>query len=176
MRKLHIFLTILWASFWIFIGIGLFLETPNQIEKDNEFIKNKLKPCVEFVQNFEKENKRLPNYREFYVWDRNFFKDYTGGGDSLISMYGKYIRSENNIISNDLGKFEKANWKTDYAIGIWRGEWMEYYFSWTDSYDTNNYSWNGAFIGLLIYLGLAIVPIISLWFYYRKRKMKLVSS
>ena len=174
MRILLIILTIIWTSFWTFVGIGIFIDTPDQITKDKEFIDSKLMPCVDFVKNFDKENNRLPNYREFYVWERHFFKDYTSDltqeVDSLIPGMGtiQYIRSKNNIIINDLNKFEKANWQTDYAIGIWRGEWTEYYFSWTDSYDTNNYSWKGAFIGLIIYLGIGIIPIIIWWFDYRR--------
>ena len=176
MKILLVILTVLWTSFWIYAGIGIFKDTPYQIKKDKEFVENEIKPCVDFVESFKTENSRLPNYREFFTWERDYFKDYTSDLkqeiDSLIPGMGRiqYIRSENGIISNDVNKFKEANWKTDYAIGVWRGDWMEYYFSWNNTYDTNNYSWKDGFISLITLTGIGLFPLILWWIYLRKRK------
>ena len=110
MRIFLIILTILWFLFWVFVGIGIFLNTPSQIAKDKNFIDTQLAPCVGFVEKFEMQNNRLPNYREFYIWERDYFKDYasdlTQKADSLIPGMGRiqYIRSEYRILYNDLYK------------------------------------------------------------------------
>jgi hypothetical protein len=177
MRIFLIILTILWSLFWAFVGIGIFLGTPGQIAKDKDFVDTQLIPCVDFVENFETQNNRLPNYREFYIWERDYFKDYasdlTQKVDSLIPGMGhiQYIRSGYRILYNDLYKFEDANWEIDYAIAIWRGEWTEYYFSWNNNYDTNNYSWSDGFSTLLIMIGIGFFPLVFWWLNYRKRKI-----
>lgn len=39
MKIFLIILTALWTSFWIYAGIGIFKDTPYQIQQDKEFIK-----------------------------------------------------------------------------------------------------------------------------------------
>ncbi len=176
MKILLIIITVLWTSFWIYAGIGIFKDTPYQIKKDKEFVENEIKPCVDFVESFKTENSRLPNYREFFTWERDYFNDYTSDLkqeiDSLIPGMGRvqYIRSNYGIISNDINKFKEANWRTDYAIGVWRGDWMEYYFSWNKTYDTNNYSWSDGSTTLMTLTGIGLFPLIFWWIYFRKRK------
>ena len=69
---------------------------------------------------------------------------------------------------NDLYKFKKADWSKDFAIGIWRGSWAEYYFSWNDSYDTNSYSWFDGIFELIIMIACAFLPLMFWW--YKKSK------
>ena len=168
--------TILWVGFWSFIGITSLLNTPQQIKKDKDFIETEIKPAVNFIKNFKKLSKRLPTSREFYTWEREYYKDYSSylnqQADSLISDFAKvnYIRHNSDILGEDQSKFKNANWSKDFSIAVWRGEWMEYYYSWNDSYDTNNYSLSDGIISLFAYCTVGLLPIIFWWRYFRQRK------
>ena len=153
-----------WMAFWLYFGVAMLLETPRQIERDQEFIETQIKPSVNFIKDFKTKNGSLPNNREYYVWQREFHKDYssdlTQKVDTLIPGLGKisYIRNLQNVNANDYKKFKNADWNTDFAIGVWRGEWTAYYFSWSDSYDTNDSTWFGAFLSLFGMIGIGIFP------------------
>ncbi|MFA7380809.1 MAG: hypothetical protein WC150_10120 [Bacteroidia bacterium] len=169
-------LTFLWIAFWLFIGTLMFLETPLQIERDKLFIEEEIKPSVDFIKNFKETNNRLPTKREYYTWQRDYHKDYssdlTQQVDSLIAGPGtkQYIRKMNDVLSEDYSKFKNADWTKDFAIGVWRGEWTEYYFSWSDSYDTNNYSWKGGFVSALLTYLFGFLPLPFWWYNSRQRK------
>lgn len=168
-------LTFLWLAFWIYAGVSMFLDTPEQIASDKTFIEEEIKPSVDFVKNFKTANGRLPDNREYYTWQREYYKDYssdlTKQIDSLIPGLGSriYIRKLSDVVSNDHDKFKNADWSKDFAIGVWRGEWTEYYFSWTDNYNRNNYSWQDGFIGLAVMIIIGIIPILFWWVNIRKR-------
>ncbi len=176
MRTFLKILTFLWIVFWLFFGTAMFLETPRQIESDKQFVEKEIKPSVDFIKNFKTTNNRLPTNREYYTWQREYHKDYssdlTQQVDSLIPGLGtkKYIRKLNDVVSDDYGKFKNADWTKDFAIGVWRGEWTEYYVSWSDSYDTNNYSWLDSFFGLLLMYIFGLLPLIIWWRDSRKPK------
>jgi hypothetical protein len=176
MRIIAAIFTIIWTGFWFFIGISSLLVTPKQINKDKNFVDTKLKPAVEFTKQFKKDSGRLPNNREFYNWEREYYNDYssdlTQKSDSLIPDFGtvQYIRHTSDVIDGEQWKFKSADWKKDFSIGVWRGEWMEYYYSWDNSYDTNNYSWRGAYISLFAYCLLGLLPFIFWWRFYNQRK------
>jgi hypothetical protein len=176
MRTFLKIFTFLWIAFWVFIGISWLLDTPDQIISDKKFIEEKIKPSVDFVKGFKTKNVRLPNYREYYTWHRDYYKDYssdlTQQVDSLIPELGmnQYIRKLSDVVINDHNKFKNVDWDKDFAIGVWRGEWAEYYFSWSDSYDCNNFSWYDGYIGLSIYVGMGIFPFLFWWLNIRQRK------
>ena len=176
MRPYLKILTLLWLALWLYIGVIRFLDTPKYIERDKKFIENNIKPSVNFVKNFKKTNGRLPNNREYYTWRREFYKDYsidlTQQVDSLIpGLENKeYIRKLADAVSNDYDKFKNADWNNDFAIGVWRGEWTEYYFSWTDSYETNNYSLTDGYIGLAVMSGIGVSPLLFWWLNIRRRR------
>ena len=179
-NKLRTFLkvlTFLWVAFFLYAGVSMLLDTPMQIASDKEFIALEIKPSVEFVKNFKTINDRLPNYREYYTWRREYHQDYssdlTKQVDSLITGLHskKYIRKLTDVVSDDYDKFKNVDWNKDFAIAVWRGEWYEYYFSWTDSYDTNNYSWRDGFISLAVLVGIGLLPLLFWWLDIRKRKI-----
>ena len=166
----------MWSAFWLYAGISMFLDTPKQIASDKKFIETEIKPSVDFVNNFKTTNGRLPNNREYYSWQREYHKDYssdlTQQVDSLIPGLGtkQYIRKLSDAVSNDYGKFKNADWNKDFAISVWRGKSTEYYFSWTDSYDSNNYSWQDGFIGLAVMIAIGILPLLFWWLNIRLRR------
>ena len=79
-------------AFWLYFGVAMLLETPRQIERDQEFIETQIKPSVNFIKDFKTKNGSLPNNREYYVWQREFHKDYssdlTQKVDTLIPGLG----------------------------------------------------------------------------------------
>ena len=164
-------LTFIWFVFWLILGISILIGTPEQIKKDRIFIETEIKPSVDFVYNFKTKNNRLPNYREFYTWERNFYNDYSSDlnqkEDSLIAGNGlkMYVRKQ-----SDLGlegkEFENIDWNKNFAIAVWRGEWTEYYYSWKNTYDTNNYSWKSSIWAFVLYLIVGLLPI----FLWKRRK------
>jgi len=179
MRRFLKILTFLWLAFWLFIGTVMFLETPRQIESDKQFVEKEIKPSVDFIKNFKTTHNRLPTNREYYTWRREYHKDYssdlTQQVDSLIPELGnkQYIRKLNDVVIDDYGKFKNTDWTKDFAIGVWRGEWTEYYFSWSDSYDSNNYSWLDSFLGLLQMYIYGLLPLIVWWCDGSQRKKHL---
>ena len=176
MKIVAVIFTIIWTGFWFFIGISSLVDTPKQIEKDRDFINTKIKPSVIFIKEFKKSFNKLPTNREFYTWEREYYKDYssdlTQQVDSLIPGFGtvNYIRRKSEILSGDEFKFKKIDWTKDFAIGIWRGESVEYYFSWNDSYDTNNWSWTDGYVSFFAYCTLGLLPLIFWWSFYRRRR------
>ena len=180
MKTILKILTFIWLTFWLYGGILMFLETPIQIEKDKSFIKTEIKPSVDFIKKFNQNNGRLPNNREYYTWHRSFYKDYssdlTQKVDSLIPGFGPnvYIRKLSDVVNNDHNKFKKADWNKDFAIGVWRGEWTEYYFSWTDSYDSNKYSWKDGYESLAFMIGIGVFPLLLWWLKGRRKKKSIV--
>ena len=177
-------LTVLWIILCPVLGVCIFLDTPNQIKRDKEFINEKIKPAVEFIKNFEQKNHRLPTKKEYYIWEREYYNDYSVAlseineiPDSLLCGRIEYVRNINEVVSNDKYKFKfkNVNWKKDYAIAVWRGEWFEYYFSWSDSYDGANHSWFEGIIFLIESIGIGIFPLLF-WIYYNKRNKKVTSN
>jgi len=177
MRKFLKILTFLWLAFWLFIGTSMYLETPGQIDKDKQFIEKEIKPSVDFIKNFKATNNRLPTNREYYTWQREYHKDYssdlTQQVDSLIPGHGtkRYIRKLSDVANEDHEKFKNADWTKDFAIGVWRGEWTEYYFSWTDSYDANHSTWFNSSFGLILMFVIGLFPLF-IWRYDRRHQTR----
>lgn len=149
MRNILKVLTVLWLGSWLFIGIGIFLATPESIKEDKTFIKDEVKPSVIFVEKFKEVNKRLPTTKEFNNWN--------------TKNYVSYIRQKNEVVLKDQKKFKNANWTKDYAIGVRRFEWIEYYFSWSDEYDSVYYNWYDGYIGLIVCIVFGFLPFIFWW-------------
>jgi len=161
-----------WLLFWVILGIIMFADTQNQINQDKEFIENEIKPSVEFIKKFRTENDRLPLNREYYTWRREYHKDYSSdlkqSNDLLIAPGGPYIRKSSDVVIGELGiedqsVLDNIDWKNDFVIGIWRGEWNEYYFSSNDKYFGNGYSWNDGLVSLLISFTIGILPFLFWW-------------
>jgi hypothetical protein len=159
----------LWLAFFVYLGVDVLKSTPEQIKKDRDFIEFQMKPLVNFVKNFQKQHGRLPSQWEFCN------KAFDSSGNKTLESYmcpGVYIRSNISGITDEKVEFKNANWEKDYAIRIWRGEWNEYYYSWTDTYDCNNYSWKDGYIGLTIMWFIGIVPMLWGLIAVRKRRFR----
>lgn len=167
-KTILVLLTILWMIVWITLGLGGFINAPT-LKSDKYFIDKEIKPSVDFVKKYKKENNRLPSNSEFYKWERDYFKNDSSFPYKEIHQY---IRNDSIIIDkDDLNKFKKADWNKDFAICVWHGDWPIYYFSWTDNYDSERYYWRKDFIGLIVILCITIFPLLF-WFIYYKRKKR----
>lgn len=161
----------LWLAWWTYIGIGILMNAPRQIKKDQSFILEKIKPSVDFIEGFKKKHERLPTKREFYTWEREYYKDYGTNLnepiDSLISGNISYIKSCSDL-QNELSEEHKIecksiDWSKDYMISVWRGEWNEYYLSWENLYKGNGYSLKDGFIALVVNLCIGFIPMLIWW-------------
>jgi hypothetical protein len=135
----------IWFLAWTILGINIYLDTPRQIEKDNKFKTLTIDPLVDSVKSFVTTNKRIPK-------DNEFNKLNTDHNGELITNYA-------DLPDEFKDKIEIDNWDKDtYAIAIWRGEWNEGYISKDDTYVLNNYSWTEGLKGLLIIIGIGLLP------------------
>jgi hypothetical protein len=180
MSKFLKILNFLWIGTWLFIGVINFMVIPTQIKEDQEFYEKEIKPSVKFIEAFKQKNLRLPNYREFYTWSRDYNKDFSSDlNQEVDSLIGsdchslKYIRRESDIIiRNDVEKFQGADWSKDYAISVWRGEWTEYYFSWKNENGPSINDWAISIIVLLAMSFIAFIPTVIWTIRRRVRKQK----
>jgi hypothetical protein len=164
-RIIFLILTAFWMFIFLSLGISMYSDAPEQIAKDKAFVKEQIVPAVNFVEGFKTEYKRLPTQEEFIKWEKEY------NNENAESIYTEYIRSKSEITGNDIHKFKNTDFSKDYAIGVWRGEWMKYYFSWNKKYDTNIYSLEDARESLIIDSVIALFPIIfCLLYYWRKSK------
>ena len=157
----------LWLIFFILIGVLAIQSTPKQIEKDKRFIDEQIKPRVEFIDSFRKLNNRLPSQKEFKIWQYRFLNhDYRKRplSDSLINeiesslMDGDYIRNDSEMY-DELKPYPKnIDWSKNYVLSVWRGEWNEYYTSWNNHYEGNNYNWTSSIIGAIEMLLVGLLP------------------
>ncbi len=173
MRIFYRILIFLWTIAWLAIGILALIDIT---DTDSEFTQKEIKPSVDFIKKYISINNRLPTNREYYTWQRDYHKIYCSDlnqqNDSLIPGLGpiQYLRSSTDFISTDQYKCKNANWNNDFAIGAWNGDFWEYYFSWTDSYDTGNHSWTERLLGLIISIGIGFIPLLFRRFKYKKEK------
>lgn len=164
MRFLFIMAALLWLMSWITIGVISLFQVPNQMARDKAFIEQEIKPSVELVKSFRKQHHRLPTDKEF---------------DSIATKHNgsvSYIRQLSGIVTEeDEQKFKQINWDNNFAIGVWRGEWEEYYLSWSDSYESNNYSWKDGLMEFVFCAFLGGLPLLVWWLviYKREKRVKL---
>jgi len=128
---------------------------------------------------YKDAKKQLARFQEFADQNRTTIETFDNWEtqyymDSLMNPNAEYIRNDSIVVIDDRYKFKNVDWKKDYAIGVWRGEWAEYYFSWSDSYDSNNYSWWDGFEALLLATGIGLLPIVIWWFSKSRIRKKLV--
>src|SRR5688572_25875383 len=138
-----------WLVFCLFIGIRSLQETPSTIQREKQFVTDTISPAFAFILYFRNENLRLPTKREFYSWEREFFKDYTVNlsqpVDSLITGYLRYNRNCNIIPEYYHEDCKNIDWSKHFTISFFNGDYEAFYFSWRDIYKTNSYSWDDGY-------------------------------
>lgn len=99
-----------------------------QIKKDKKFIDTEMKPAIIFVKDFYKKSGYCPAESDF----RHTNLQCKGRID--IHIEGTTFKDENY----DDFKKEIIIPKNEYIIWIWRGEWAELYYSYTNKIYSNN--------------------------------------
>jgi hypothetical protein len=146
------------------MGVDLFRSAPDIIERNRIFVANKLKPLVNFVEEFRKSHGRLPSLEEF---------------NSLLKIppneYEIYVREDGNVPIEIREMVKDLDWSNDYVIAIWRGEWFEFYISEGKRYITNDFDYVDAIRNLIITIGVGLLPLIGMFLYdirYKKGRMQ----
>ncbi len=161
------------CAIWIFYLVD---DTINEQKNEIEFIKNEINDSRKFIEEFKIKFNKLPNTREFYTWQREFYNDYSCDlnqiNESLISGQCRieYVRYSDPIPINLRNKFKTIDFNKEYTIEIQRDKYLcfESYHSWNNSYETNNFLFDLIF-GIIIILLISIIP----YLYFRnKSKIK----
>jgi hypothetical protein len=145
------------------VSYGMFEITPGQMVKDKEFFEKEIKPAVNFVKEFKRENNRLPSDTEFQNW-----LVCTNPSGRWI----EYITQKSQVEHMEpMDDFDDVNWTDDFfAIAVWRGDWFEYYYSDRDEYKVNEWGWESAVVSTFFYTILGLIPMFFWWKYVRKAK------
>jgi hypothetical protein len=157
-------LTTIWLAIFVWAGISFIKDAPIQIQKDKDFIKQQINPNVVTVDSFKTINRRLPSVKEF---------EQIKQGNSGYLGNQIYIRDSNLVAKEIKEKVKGMNWANDYVIGVWRGEWMEYYISRNHEYITNNYNLKDGYKDMAFSFIVAIVPLLIVLI-SRNRRLKRV--
>lgn len=102
------------CAIWMFYLVD---ETINEQKEEIEFIKNETKNSRKFIQEFKIKFNKLPNTREFYTWQREFYNDYSSDlnqtNESLTSGECRieYVRYSYPISINLQNKFKTIDFK-----------------------------------------------------------------
>jgi len=133
-----------WLLSFVFMGISMLKQAPEQIGKDNYFIKHEINPNIALIDSFKQIHSRLPTVNEFNALNHR------GNVD--------YIREEKFVDNDIIDEAKGINWSDNYVLWVWRGEWSEYYISSSHKYITNGYSiWDGR-IGMLVCVIFGLIP------------------
>lgn len=129
-----------------------------------------------FIDTFQINNGRLPDEAEFTTWAK--LRDSSG-----YSPRDMFIEADLDLITSHLSNLDGLRFKDfgappngSYIIGMWRGEWHEYYISWkrdtTLELDPKTYYLFGSAIRdfiFLIFLFL-IFAATSIWLWLSSKK------
>jgi len=114
------------AVLWLLLGLGFSLGSGAIIEstiEDNRAIEASFQKTAAFVEQFRRDHSRLPNDDEFKDWSgRQPFANYSPIYMELLTDKFPEGVVENFGAPPTLG----------YVVSYWRGEWNEYYASWTE--------------------------------------------
>ena len=134
-----------------------------------------MRPYVQLVESFRKEYQRLPTESEYDTLVVNHY-------DKLPSNYNKqeidtlsfdeklsyykgvaciYARRYSSIPDFADFPYVFIDWKTNYVIGFWQGEWFEFYISQTNNYTIDDYPSQGIW-GLLVNCLIGLIPLVLL--------------
>jgi hypothetical protein len=157
MKKKPIIITLsIWLIITITFGLVMIIDTKKQIQKDNAFIEDNIKPAIKFTENFVEENNRFPDKEEIGQ-SQLYFYLHTSGDSYENRNYPELIKG---IIVPEKG----------YIVEVWRGDWSELYTSWNRKYYTNNYGYDSSVKLFLLSVIIGILPLSIFLLILRLRK------
>ncbi|MDR3626457.1 MAG: hypothetical protein P4L45_06475 [Ignavibacteriaceae bacterium] len=172
-KKILIILSIVWIVIMSFLGYSLFDASVKQYTKNQVFKEKRLKPSVNFINNYLNTHNRLPSIKEFNQWQTdicNLKKEnhINKKIDSLIASNPQWAYEVNCFIDSRsfpqevIENYDKNYKNNSYVLETWRGEWNEYYISWINLYSTDySYSeWHrDGIIVMVICIVIGLLPI-----------------
>lgn len=139
-------------------------------------IQQSFKNAVEFTDTFHQENDRLPSEAEFDNWANLQTKSNRSHSEMFLETNLDQIKSRLNNPKEPLLQDFGAPRDGSYIIGLWRGEWNEYYVSWkqetTVQLDPKAFYFFGNAMKdffFLIFLFL-IFAVTSIWLWLKSKK------
>ncbi len=162
------FFLVLFGCLSLLVTYTTFQHLPQQYKTDNE-IKKILLISKILIDNFKKENHRLPSEDEYnyLVHSRT---------DNIHNRFNiaDIIYYKKNIPKNVIEEYgpEVAN---GYVLSIWRGEWNEYYFSSLDEFTlpkSFKQRFNELVLPPIIATIILFISATILWFFKNKIEKK----
>jgi len=102
-----------------------FPTTESFTTRDNNTVKERMRRCVFLIDSFKNINHRLPTVSEF---------DKIVNGNSGNLGNTDYIRDDKFLDFRIKLQVRNIDWSKNYVLGVWRGEWWEYYISSSQKY------------------------------------------
>jgi len=161
-RKILInFFLIAWLCFFTWAGVNILLSNPKQIARDKDFITNEINPNIKTIDSFKFANHRLPTVAEFH-------KIKHGNSDNLGNA--NYVKQYKDVDDDVKSYVKNIDWSDNYVLGVWRGDWWEYYISYQHKYVTNDTRQSDGFIALLEFIVIGLIPL-SLWLWFNRKNI-----
>ena len=152
-------IAVFWFGVFTYIGIEIFKQTPEIIERNKIFLHDTIMPLVDYVENFKKTNGRLPTLIEF-----------NSSLNIPSNEYETYIRDPKFVPTEIAYEVQDLDWSNNYVIVIWRGEWFEFYISDRKRDSLNNFDCLDGLRNLVITIIIGVIPLFGVKFYYIKHK------
>ena len=123
---------------WLIICLAVAFMMFEQIWDNRTFVKEKLIPPKEFIEQFKLEEGRIPTLKEFETMYVN--------SDDIDYSFNRY---------------------GEYKIEIWRGEWNESYTSKTNTFNPEPWEGGFVLYGIITLL-IGIIPILLYRYFGKK--------
>lgn len=158
------------AVLWLLIGLAHSLGSAPLIEETiqhNRLIDASFRRAAEFIEGFRQEHSRLPEQAEFEQW---------AAGQPASVYSPRYIELHAANFPQEAVDLFGVPPDGGYLLSTWRGEWTEYYASWTGksslTFDPSAYYVVGgpvydATAVIVVFLALAFAAV-RLWTSHRR--------
>jgi hypothetical protein len=111
----------------------------------NRTISDTFSQAANYIDEFNRNNARLPSTNEFKRWAKTQPSKWPSAQDLFLETNPSFIQERLYNPHHDIDKTEDFGIPPDgsYILGLWRGEWFEYYISWhpttTLTFDAKDY-------------------------------------
>jgi len=167
MRTFLKILTFIWFSFCIYGSIKLSFDHPLKTDRNQVLINKRLKPAISFINQFLKKENHLPAKKEFFLWERNYYQDFSIDiNDTLNTAVINYFNND-NYAPKSIKSEANIDWTKNYYLEVWNGKDFIYYSSWNKQFESADK--NDKYIGILIWCLLGFFPLIF-WFWDKKKQ------
>ena len=184
MKKILSLIAAMFSLFFLLIALALNPSTNAEGIKEtiakNRTIETVFLETANYVDEFNAVNARLPTADEFEGWSETQPKKWPSTKNLFLETNPTYIQHRLYEPYYDIDKTEDFGIPPDgsYILGLWRGEWFEYYISWksttTMSFQAADYYMFGSALKdfLFVIFLFLISTITSIWLWLSSNKAK----